>query len=150
MLVINYYTVWMQYWAMSHFLELLVNGSKTKSTLIFVETSSTLSAIFPRHALSNRDQIYSISKVIILNNDQHQHQKTIPTNSNINSKINWYLTPFVDYCSREVLFEKVCVCWLQVCLAFSKTSQNLAGYLWGGYWQQVKTIAGKSGNRWEW
>ena len=31
--------------------------------------------IFPRHALRNRAYIYSISGVIILNNDQHQHQK---------------------------------------------------------------------------
>ena len=32
--------------------------------------------------------IYAISEVIILNNDTHEHQKTISTNKRINSKIN--------------------------------------------------------------
>ena len=55
--------------------------------------------------------IYAISEVIILNNDQRQHQKTISTNDRINSKINQHLTHFVNlcYCGREVLFEKVCL-----------------------------------------
>ena len=67
--------------------------------------------IFPRHTMPNLDQIYAISEVIILNNDQHQQQKAISTKNSINSKINQHLTPFVDwcYCGREVLFEKVCL-----------------------------------------
>ena len=53
--------------------------------------------------------MHSISEVIILNNNQHQHQKTLSTNNRISSKINQHLTPFADwcYCGREVLFEKV-------------------------------------------
>ena len=37
-----------------------------------------------RHTLPNRDYIYSISEVIILNNDQHQQQKITSTNNRIN------------------------------------------------------------------
>ena len=38
-----------------------------------------------RHTLPKRDYTHSISEVIIiLNNDQHQHQKTISTNNRIN------------------------------------------------------------------
>ena len=49
--------------------------------------------ILSRHALPNRDHIYSISEVIIksLNTDQHQHQKAICTNSRINSEIKQHL-----------------------------------------------------------
>ena len=55
----------------------------------------------------HRDYIHSISEAIILNSDQ----KTISTNSSIDSKINQPLTPFVDwrYCGGEGLFEKVCL-----------------------------------------
>ena len=55
-------------------------------------------------------QIYSISEVIILSNDQHQHQETISTNNRINSTIKQHTT-FVDWCCclREVLFQKVCL-----------------------------------------
>ena len=65
------------------------------------------------HTLPNWDQIYSISEVIILNNDQHQHQKTISTYNRISSKIKQQHTTFVDWCYglREVLFDKV---WLFV------------------------------------
>ena len=64
--------------------------------------------MFPRHT-PNVDQIYVISEVIILNNGQHQHQKTISTNSRINSEIKQQHTTFVDrcYCVREVSFWKV-------------------------------------------
>ena len=50
-------------------------------------------SIFPRHTLPNLDQIYVISKVLILNNDQHQN--TISTNNKMNSKINQQHTPFL-------------------------------------------------------
>ena len=70
-----------------------------------------LRIIFPRHTLPNLDQMYIISEVIILNNDQNNIKKTTSTNKRINSKINQHLTPFVDwcYCLREVLFYKVCL-----------------------------------------
>ena len=70
----------------------------------------------PRHALPHWDYIHSISEVIILDNDQHQHQKTISANIRFNSKINQNLIPFVGWCcfGREFLFEKVCVWCLQV------------------------------------
>ena len=81
------------------------------------------------HTLRNQDQICAISEVIVLSNDQQQHQKTILTNNSINSKINQQHTPFVDwcYCGREVLFEKVClfglfVCFLQVSLELKTIS----------------------------
>ena len=37
-----------------------------------------------RHTLPNQEYIHSNSEVIILNNDQHQHQKIISTNNRIN------------------------------------------------------------------
>ena len=73
----------------------------------------TCTLIFPRNTLTNLYQIYALSEVIILHNDQHQHQhqKTISANSRINSNIYQQLTPFVNWCysGREVLFEKVCL-----------------------------------------
>ena len=64
--------------------------------------------------------MHSISEVIILNNDQHQHKKkTATTNNRINSKIKQQHTAFVDwcYCLRQVLFQKMFVSCLQVYLA---------------------------------
>ena len=46
--------------------------------------------------LAEWDYIYSVSEVIILNNDKHQDKKTMSTKNRINSKINKYLTPFAD------------------------------------------------------
>ena len=65
--------------------------------------------------------MHSISEVIILNNDQHQHKKTATTNNRINSKIKQQHTTFVDwcYCLREVLIQKMFVSCLQVCLAWT-------------------------------
>ena len=40
-----------------------------------------------QHTLPNRDYVLSISEVVILNNDQHQHQKIMSTNNRINWKI---------------------------------------------------------------
>ena len=64
--------------------------------------------------------MHSISEVIILNNDRHQHKKKTSTNNRINSKINQHFTPFFDWgcCGREVLFEKVFVYCFQVYLAW--------------------------------
>ena len=68
--------------------------------------------IFPWHALPNQDWIYSISEVTILNDDQHQHQKTVSTNNRINSKIKQqhvYNFGLSVLCLREVLFQYVCL-----------------------------------------
>ena len=63
------------------------------------------------------------TKAIILNNDQHQHQKIISTNNSINSKIKQQHTTLVNwcFCLREVLFQCV-VCCVQVCLAWKTIS----------------------------
>ena len=65
----------------------------------------------PTAYLANLDQIFAISKLIILNYDDHQHQKTSSAIYRINSKVNQHLTLFVDWCccAGEVLFEKVCL-----------------------------------------
>ena len=75
-----------------------------------------------RLTLPKQENMHPISKVIILNNDQHQHKKIAKiatTNNRINSKIKQQHTTFVDwcYCLREVLFQKMFGCCLQVCLA---------------------------------
>ena len=77
----------------------------------FEDYNHGLSPSSQLHASLNRDYIYSISELTILNNDQHQYQSIILTNNRINSKINQHLAPFVDwcYCGREVLIEKVCL-----------------------------------------
>ena len=57
--------------------------------------------IFPT-ALPNREYVHSNSEVIILNNDQHQHQKIISTNNRINWRIRKQHTTVVNwfYCLR--------------------------------------------------
>ena len=74
-----------------------------------------------RHTLPKSDDMHPISEVIILNNDQHQHKKTATTNNRIKSKIKQQHTTFIDwcYCFRDVLFQKMFVCCLQVCLAWT-------------------------------
>ena len=42
-----------------------------------------------------------------LDNEQHQHQKTLSTNNMINSKINQHLTTFVDGCLQVCLHGKL-------------------------------------------
>ena len=65
----------------------------------------------PMHALLHRHYIHSISEVIILNNDPHQHKKTATTNNRINSKIKQQHTPLLigvidseKLCFRKCLF----------------------------------------------
>ena len=62
-----------------------------------------------QHTLPKWDYTYSISEAVILNNDQHRHQKIISTNNRINLKIKQQHTTFVNwcFCLREVLFQKV-------------------------------------------
>ena len=48
--------------------------------------------------LPKPDYMRSISEVIILNNDQHEHKKTATTNYRIKSKIKQQHTTFVDWC----------------------------------------------------
>ena len=64
--------------------------------LIIYTTSSQ------RHTLPNREFIHSNSEVIILNNDQHQHQKIISTNNRINWRIKRQHTTVdnLSYCLR--------------------------------------------------
>ena len=60
------------------------------------------------HPWPNWDQIYVISEVITVNDNQHQHQKTISTNNRINSTINQHpLSIGATVHGREVLLEKV-------------------------------------------
>ena len=60
-----------------------------------------------RHTLPKQENMHSISEVIILNNDKHQHKKITWTNNRINRKIKQQHTTVVDwcYCLREVLFQ---------------------------------------------
>ena len=62
-----------------------------------------------RHTLQNRYYMYSISEVLILNNDLQQHQKIILTNNRTNQKIKQQHTTFVNwcYCLREALSQLV-------------------------------------------
>ena len=46
--------------------------------------TATLTASSQRHTLPNREYVHSNSEVIILNIDQHQHQRIISTNNRIN------------------------------------------------------------------
>ena len=64
-------------------------------------------SFFPRHTLPKQGYTYSISEAVIINNDQHQHQKTILTNNMINLKIKQQHTAVVNwcYCHNEVLFQ---------------------------------------------
>ena len=106
--------------------------------------------IFPWQALPH---IHSITGVIMptnMINTNNNNNKTISANSRINLKINQHLTPSVDqcYCGRDVLFEKMCVCCLPVCLAWVlitcqtykgntlKHGQFLQVYLFGE-WLQI-------------
>ena len=76
--------------------------------------------IFPRHALPNFDQIYAISEVIILNNDQNQHKKKqyqqttrlIQRLISISHLQSIGVIVAVNFCLRK------CVYCLQVCLAW--------------------------------
>ena len=86
-----------------------------------------LTVFFLWHTLPYLDQIHSISEVIILNNDQHQHQKTISTNNRINSKINQHLTPFcrlalLTLWQRSFAWESMFVCCWKACLAWKTIS----------------------------
>ena len=68
------------------------NRSMTEIALDFVTQSknATSQLVSPEtpssqwHTLPNREYIHSNSEGIILNNDQHQHQKIISTNNRIN------------------------------------------------------------------
>ena len=76
---------------------------------VFTTTSSSsqllctiwYSAVWPssqRHTLLNREYVHSNSEVIILNNDQHQLQKIISTNNQINWRIKRQHTTIVNWC----------------------------------------------------
>ena len=81
----------------------------TKEQLTTVCTMPCASS--QQHTLPKRDNMHSISEVLIPNNDQHQLKKTATTNNRINSKIKQQHTTYVDwcYCLREVLFQKMFV-----------------------------------------
>ena len=87
------------------------NISQWNRLVIYANILVQAHNIFPWHTLPNLDQIYAISEVIILNNDQHQHQKIIATNNRINSKIKRHHTTFVNwcYCLTEVSHQKLCL-----------------------------------------
>ena len=74
-----------------------------------------LLAIFPAAYLAEM-RLYAF---YFRSNNPKQHKKTTTTNNRINSKIKQQHTTFVNwcYCLREVLFQKMFVCCLQVCLA---------------------------------
>ena len=71
----------------------------------------TVRASSQRHTLPNQDYIHTISEAIILNSDQHQHQKNISINNWINWKIKQQHTTFVNccYCLREAMFQLMCL-----------------------------------------
>ena len=91
----------------------------TKEQLTTVCTMPCASS--QQHTLPKRDNMHSISEVLIPNNDQHQLNKTATTNNRINSKIKQQHTTFVNwcYCLRKVLFQKMFVRCSQVYLAWT-------------------------------
>ena len=86
--------------------------SLSQSVLVHVKVLGCAVSVCPSsqwHALPNREYMHFNSELIILNNDQHQHQKIISTNNRIKSKIKQQHTTSVNwcYCLIEVLFQKV-------------------------------------------
>ena len=76
-----------------------------------------------------------ISEIIILNSDQHQHKKTISTNSTINSEIKQQHTTFVDmcYCVEKFCFRQ------RVCLLITSLSCMENNFLPNRQGEQTKT-----------
>ena len=80
---------------------LLIQSSFKFSNLNLFFTLSrpnTDKASSQRHTLPIWDCMHSISEVIILNNDQHQHQKIISTNNKINCRIKRQHTTVANWC----------------------------------------------------
>ena len=63
--------------------------------------------------------MHSISEVIILNNDQHQHKKQLQQTTGLIQRLDKEI--FLFYCLREVLFQKVC---LFACTSLSCMENN--------------------------
>ena len=116
------------------------------------------SHIFPISYLAQLDYLHSISEVIILNNDQHQLKKKsnskglIPILSNNIQFCRLVLLSEGSFVS-EVLFQKMLVCSLQVCLAwtriilpnrqgeYSKTCLNFAGCAFNSLWTMGSQVS---------
>ena len=81
-------------WTFRHRMALIPNGLWAAG----VSTLGHSMLHLPMACLPNQEWIYSFLDILILNKDQHQHQKTISTYSRISSEIKQPHTTFLDRC----------------------------------------------------
>ena len=91
------------------------NWKKLKGLSTDVFTSGQTPCIFPKHTLPNLDQIYAISEVTSLNNDQYKKKQYQQTTGLIQRLIN--ISHFLSL--GVIVAEKFC---FKVCLAWKTIS----------------------------
>ena len=72
-------------------------GTNRWEHILLCYLSTRVSPSSQRHTLPICGYMHPISEVIILNNDQHQHQKMISTNNRINWRIRLQQTTVVNW-----------------------------------------------------